>query len=72
MRQFFALCRRYTWMPGAALSWLALVGTAMAAEEQAGAEENNWVMAYILVLLGILLGMMVLLRPGKRSKEIPE
>ena len=67
-----ALCRRFAWIPGAAMSWMFLVATACAAEPQEGPKENSWVLAYILVLLGIALGLMVLLRPGKRNKELPE
>jgi len=67
------LCRRFSWVPATVVSWLWMVGVAMAAQDEPSRPaRNNWVMAYIIVLLGVALGLMILCRPGRRSKELPK
>ena len=71
MIRLAAFCRRFSWVPATLASWLWMVGVAMAAQDEpARPTRNNWVLAYIIVLLGITLGLMVLCRPGRRSKEL--
>jgi hypothetical protein len=68
-------CRRFLWVPATFTAWLLIVGAAVAAaarEEPPKPTENNWVLAYIIVLLGIALGLVILCRPGRRSKELPK
>jgi hypothetical protein len=73
MFRLAAFCRRFFWVPATWASWLWMVGAAVAAQEEAAKPtKNNWVMAYIIVLLGIALGLMILCRPGRRSKELPK
>ena len=67
-----ALPRRFAWLPATFTSWLWMVGTALAQDEAETAKENSWGLAYVLVLLGLTLGLMVLCRPGKRSSELPD
>ena len=66
-----ALCRRWAWVPMTVACWLLTVAPAWAQDDAKGPQENSWALAYVLVLLGVGLGLMILCRPGKRSSELP-
>ena len=59
----------------AAACWAALYGTALAAkaekveEPKAGGGGMGWVVPYTLVVLGVALGLITILRPGKRRER---
>jgi hypothetical protein len=75
MNRFVDLCRRFAWLPATLTCWLWMVGAAAAAaaeEESKAPKDSNWALAYIIVLLGLTLGLMALCRPGKRSSELPD
>jgi hypothetical protein len=73
MFRWIARNRWFAWLAGTGVAWLWSTDAVWAAEEAAkGPPKNNWVMAYILVLLAIGLGLMAVLRPGRRTKEIPD
>jgi hypothetical protein len=62
----------------AALSWLAVYGTAFAQAQKPKAEEpqlnsSTYVMAYMLVIFGIALGMLMVCRSSnRRDRAKPE
>jgi hypothetical protein len=72
MRRLATFFRRFAWVPATFTCWLLMVGTALAKEEPEKPAQNNWVLAYTLVILGVALGLMILCRPGRRSKELPK
>ncbi len=57
-------------------AWAATAGVAWArrAEEAQAAEPSakSWIMAYALVILGVVLGLVVLCRPGRRKKGLSQ
>lgn len=72
--QVAAACRPYVergiWLASAATIWVATSPLAMAAKKKAVAEEapsKSYVMPYFIVIMLIGLGMMAVLRPGKRA-----
>lgn len=52
--------------------WLSLMWTlpAWAAPEDSSGPKASWALAYMIVVLGIALGLIAVCRPGKRNKEI--
>ena len=58
----------------ATTSWLVLVtfcaAPALAQEAPASNDKSSWVLGYALVLLGIVLGLVAICRPGNRSAEV--
>ena len=72
MHRLAAFFRRYAWVPTTLTCWLLMNGTLLAAAaEEEKPKGNNWSLAYILVLLGVALGLIIICRPGRRSKELP-
>ena len=56
-----------------AVCWLALHGTALAAEEESERGGGMWVPYYGLVLLAVVLGMLgITLSSRRREREKPE
>ena len=56
-------------LAAAALCWAALCGTVLAAakeKEEKGGGPTSWIIPYILVLLGVALGMMLVCRSARR------
>ena len=53
--------------------WAALYGTALARTGEAVEETKpggmGWTVSYALVLLGVVLGLIAVLRPGKRRER---
>ena len=50
---------------------LALLAAPALAQEAAGSsDKSSWVLGYALVLLGIVLGLVAVCRPGNRSAEV--
>jgi len=55
-----------------AIFWLALYGTVLAKkapEEAKKDKEPGWVLAYFLVMMGIVLGMLVVCRSSRRRER---
>lgn len=73
MHRLAAFFRRYAWVPTTVICWFLMNDTLLAAakEEEEKPKGNNWSLAYILVILGVALGLIIICRPGRRSKELP-
>ncbi|MBN1908408.1 MAG: hypothetical protein JW818_01600 [Pirellulales bacterium] len=71
MRKFRSFCRIAWCMAQVAIFWLAVYGEVLAKDpakkERETAAHTPWVMPYMLVLLGIGLGMLVICRSSRRS-----
>lgn len=69
-RSFYRIgSRATTFVVGCFLS-LSWTLPAWAAPEESSGPKASWILAYLLVVLGIALGLIAICRPGKRSKEI--
>jgi uncharacterized membrane protein HdeD (DUF308 family) len=71
MHRLAAFAHRFAWVPTTLTCWFLMTGTLLAADEAKKPKTNNWTLAYILVLLGVALGLIIICRPGRRTKELP-
>ena len=69
IHRLFALIRPVP--VGVLLSVFLLTSAAFGQEEPVGPQDNSsWVLGYALTVLGIVLGLVAVCRPGNRSSEI--
>jgi hypothetical protein len=73
MTHLRAICRALKTLLLAVACWAALYGTALAKKPEAVEEPKGsgmgWTVSYALVLLGVALGLIAVLRPGKRRER---
>jgi hypothetical protein len=64
------------WLVLALALWFAATGTALAAkkkkEEAVGPPKKSYTASYLIVIMGLTVGLMTILRPGKRLDKVPE
>ena len=72
MKRFRILhrCIRLAIVPLCALCTAIWPLVAWAQEEEEKATQESWTLSYVLVFLGIALGLVLVCRPGRRHKEI--
>ena len=75
MNRMQSLFRQITILATIAWAWLNTAGVALAQEaadaEHAVPKTKSWILGYILVILGVALGLLTVCRMGKRSDELP-
>jgi hypothetical protein len=52
-----------------AITW-SVVGAAVAQDDGLPKDQSSWVLGYALVILGIVLGLVAVCRPGNRSADV--
>ena len=49
---------------------LVMVSAALAQEPVVSNDKSSWVLGYALTIMGIVLGLLAVCRPGNRSAEV--
>ncbi|MCH2128551.1 MAG: hypothetical protein MK179_05375 [Pirellulaceae bacterium] len=69
---FLQRIRQFMWYAFTGIFWIQLVAVSLAQEmgEEADGEsgQENWILPYALVVLGVGLGILVVCRPSKRKE----